>query len=170
MTSLFDTTRVPKSSKRVEVYGTVDELDSSIGVVIAHLNSKKHSLVKVELQKIQNDLLNIGSTLANPKALPIPGLNKRPADFEKLIDQMTENMPKLQNFILPGGSKAGAFIHLSRTIGRRVERRMVALIQEKDDIDGDILIYVNRLSDLLFTMSRYVNHIDHKKEIIWKKK
>jgi cob(I)alamin adenosyltransferase len=165
-TSLFDKTRVLKSSARVETYGTIDELNSAIGAVIAHL---KTGIVKKELEKIQHDLLEIGSSLANPNAAKIKGLAMRPTDFEKLIDKMTVKIPELKNFILPGGSKPGALLHVARTIARRAERRIVELIQ-KENIDQDIVIYVNRLSDLLFTMARFVNYQAKKKETKWVKK
>lgn len=193
-TSLFDKTRVLKSSDRVETYGTIDELNSTIGAVIAHLdiyssseqsesrslqkNSSRQartirnidlSIVKKELEKIQHDLLEVGSSLANPAALPIKGLRDRPTDFEKLIDKMTTKIPELKNFILPGGSKAGSLLHVARTIARRAERRIVHLIQT-EPIDPDVVIYVNRLSDLLFTMARFVNHQEKKKETKWIKK
>ena len=170
-TSLFDATRVLKSSERVETYGTIDELNSVIGVAIAELGTQNQELrtVSDELEQIQRDLLEIGAALANPKALPIKGLNKRPTDFEKLIDKMTDKLPELKNFILPGGGKAGSLLHIARTIARRAERRIVGLIQN-EKVDQDIVIYVNRLSDLLFTMSRFVNHQENKKETVWKKK
>ena len=171
MTSLFDKTRVLKSNNRVETYGTIDELNSMLGAAIAHLKRSKNQelRIKKELEKIQHDLLEIGSALANPKSIPIKDLNKRPTDFEKLIDKMTVQMPELKNFILPGGSKAGSLLHVARTIVRRAERRIVALIQ-KEDIDQDIVIYLNRLSDLLFTTARFVNYQEKKKETIWKKR
>lgn len=170
-TSLFDKTRVLKSADRVETYGTIDELNSTIGAVVAHLRgSKKQELrIKEELELIQHDLLEIGSSLANPQSLPIKGLNIRPTDFEKVIDKMTVAIPELKNFILPGGSKAGSLLHVARTIARRAERRIVHLIQT-EEIDQDVVIYVNRLSDLLFTMARYVNHKENKKETKWTKK
>ncbi|HUQ84751.1 MAG TPA: cob(I)yrinic acid a,c-diamide adenosyltransferase [Candidatus Limnocylindrales bacterium] len=170
-TSLFDKTRVLKSHDRVETYGTIDELNSTIGAAIAYLRrSKKQELrIKEELEKVQHDLLEIGSALANPKALPVKGLDMRPTDFEKLIDKMTARIPELKNFILPGGSKAGSLLHVARTIARRAERRIVHLIQA-EDIDQDVVIYVNRLSDLLFTMARFVNHQEKKKETKWIKK
>lgn len=181
-TSLFDKTRVLKSSDRVDTYGTIDELNSMIGAAIAEIKEKSVRQtqdkrlknrevvnVKKELQKVQMDLLEIGSSLANPGAVPIKGLKDRPTDFEKIIDKMTAVMPHLQNFILPGGGKAGSLLHVARTIARRAERRIVNLIQT-ENIDPDVVIYVNRLSDLLFTMSRFVNHQQNKKEIKWFKK
>jgi cob(I)alamin adenosyltransferase len=170
-TSLFDKSRVLKSSDRVDTYGTIDELNSAIGVAIAELRTKNLELrtIRQELEKIQHDLLEIGSSLANPNAKSIKGLKDRPTDFEKLIDKMTVKMPHLQNFILPGGSKPGAILHVARTIARRAERRIVHLIQT-ENIDPDVVIYVNRLSDLFFTMARFVNHQLKKKEIKWVKK
>ena len=165
-TSLFNKQRVPKFHIRVEAYGTVDELNSAIGVV---LSSKYKVLsIKRELVRIQNDLLDIGSALANPESKPLDFMKKRVKEFEKFIDQMTEAMPKLSNFILPGGSISGSYLHLARTICRRAERRIVELSQ-KEDIDKTLVIYVNRLSDLLFTMARFVNMKEKQKETIWKK-
>ncbi len=172
LTSLFDKTRVLKSSERVETYGTIDELNSAIGAAIAVLSSKYKVLsidVKKELELVQHDLLEIGSALANLKSLPVKGLSKRPTDFENLIDKMTAKIPELKNFILPGGSKAGSLLHVARTIARRAERRIVHLIQT-EEIDQDVVVYVNRLSDLLFTMARYVNNLEKKKETKWIKK
>ncbi len=167
-TSLFDGTRVFKSHPRVETYGTVDELNSTIGSILAHLPAK-HGLVKKELEKIQHELFDIGSALATPEPLPVIGLQDRPKDFEKLIDQMTVKMPTLTAFILPGGSKAGSLLHIARTIVRRAERQLVELMQS-EEVDSTVVVYLNRLSDLLFTMARYVNHIEKKKEIKWIKK
>lgn len=170
-TSLFNGQRVSKADLRVETYGTIDELNSTIGVAIAELiriNDEGLS-IKKELIKIQNDLLDIGSNLANPNLTinsQLSTLNSRVEEFEKFIDQMTEKTPPLKNFILPGGGKTGAFLHLARAISRRAERKIVAL-NNKQKIDNNIIIYVNRLSDLLFTMARFANFKEKKKEIIW---
>jgi cob(I)alamin adenosyltransferase len=167
-TSLFDGTRVSKFHPRVNTYGTIDELNSIIGSVLAHLPAR-HRLVKKELEKIQHELFDIGSALATPHPLPVTGLENRPAEFEKLIDVMTGKMPELKAFILPGGSKAGSLIHVARTVVRRVERQLVELM-ETDEVDKTVVVYLNRLSDLLFTMARFVNHLEKKKEIKWIKK
>jgi cob(I)alamin adenosyltransferase len=167
-TSLFDGSRVSKATPRVETYASVDELNSSIGVVVSHLKSK-HAPVKKELQKIQHELFDIGLALAMPHPMPVVGLKERTEAFEKLIDSLTKKMPELKNFILPGGGKAGSLIHVSRTLARRAERRVVHLINE-EEVDEHILKYLNRLSDLLFTMARYTNHLDKQKEIKWIKK
>ena len=89
-------------------------------------------------------------------------------DFEELIDEMTNQLPELSNFILPGGGKTGAMLHLARTVCRRVERRIIALLQEVA-VEKEIIMYFNRLSDLLFTMSRFVNFQEGEKELVWKK-
>lgn len=170
-TSLIGGTRVQKSHERVEAYGTVDELNSNLGYVIAQINSQKlpRSKIKNELIYIQHDLFVIGSTLAAPQKKSYPQLEKRIKDFEELIDQLTKELPELQNFILPGGGKVGSLLHIARTIARRAERKVVLLAQ-KEEVDEAILKYLNRLSDLLFTIARYINHIDNKKEIKWTKK
>jgi cob(I)alamin adenosyltransferase len=167
-TSLFDGTRVLKSNERVQAYGTIDELNSTIGFAIAALKTKNKKL-KVELEKIQHDLFDIGSALAVPHAMPVVGLESRPEDFELLIDAMTAKLPELKQFILPGGGKAGAAFHICRTVARRAERQVVSLMQ-KEEVDTSILIYLNRLSDLFFTVARFVNHLEKKKEIAWKKR
>lgn len=167
-TSLFDGTRVLKSHARVDAYGTIDELNSSIGFAISQLSTLNSQLGK-ELEQIQHDLFAIGSVLALPHAMPVVGLDNRPVEFEKLIDSLTKKMPELKQFILPGGGKAGASLHICRTIARRAERRLVALMQD-EEIDTNVVIYINRLSDLLFTMARFANYTQKKKEIAWKKK
>lgn len=178
-TSLFGGKRVGKDSIRVEAYGTVDELNSAIGVVIAQirnptlrLRSGQESEIRNNLLKIQNDLFTIGSILATPKTIPYnlkpKTLKNRVSHFEQLIDLLTSKLPALSSFILPGGGKTGAALHLARTVCRRAERRVVALA-EKEKVAAEIIIYLNRLSDLLFTMARFVNSKEKKKEIIWVK-
>jgi len=176
-TSLFNGQRISKDSSRIEAVGTVDELNSIIGVALAEIqNSKVKSQnyklkLKIELEKIQNDLFNIGSNLANPKLIlnsQLSTLNSRVKDFERFIDRMTQNLPPLKNFILPGGGKAGSMLHLARAVCRRAERRVVAL-SNLGYVDKNMLIYLNRLSDLLFTMARFSNFREKKKETIWSK-
>lgn len=178
-TSLFGGKRVLKSSLRVEAYGTVDELNSAIGVAVGEVQSTKlkvksyNAKLQNELEKIQHDLFGIGSVLASPKVqsskLKVQSLGKRVEEFEKMIDMLTEKLPPLRNFILPGGGKAGAQLHLARTVCRRAERRVVALAG-KEDVASEILIYFNRLSDLLFTMARFMNMKEKKIETIWVRK
>jgi cob(I)alamin adenosyltransferase len=168
-TSLFDGTRVPKYHIRVETYAAIDELNSVLGESLAFLPKAKLKALSKEIENIQHDLFAIGSALAVPHPLPVIGLETRPQDFEKQIDSMTKKMPELKNFILPGGGKPGSMLHVARTLARRAERRVAALM-EHEEVDNHILIYLNRLSDLLFTMARYVNYQGKHKEIKWIKR
>jgi len=173
-TSLFSGQRVSKFDLRIEICGTVDELMSIIGVVIAKMQSSKSknqkykSKLKNELTLIQLDLFEIGSRMVL-ESEALQSMNKRVKDFEGLIDKMTAQMPKLNNFVLPGGGKIGAMLHLTRAACRRLERRIVEL-NEKQKINSNIIIYFNRLSDLLFTMARFANFKEKKREKVWKKK
>ena len=164
-TSLFNGQRVSKSDLRVEAYGAIDELNSVIGVVLSQVQSYNLKL-KSELVEIQNDLFQIGSALASKVISNLSYLSNRVKGFEDSIDSMTEKMPPLMNFILPGGGIAGSMLHFARTVCRRAERKIVKL-KELEKIDDSIIMYVNRLSDLLFTMARFVNYKEKQKEIIW---
>ena len=166
-TSLYAGKTVSKASIRVEAYGTIDELNSFLGVI---LSKSKHKDLNEELTKIQNDLFEIGSSLANPAKnkdkLLTAYLKKRVKDFEKEIDTKTEKLPELENFILPGGGEMGSFLHFARTIIRRAERKAVKLSQA-EDINSEILVYLNRFSDFLFTYARAINYKEKQKETIW---
>ena len=167
-TALHTGKTVSKGSSRVEAYGNLDELNSFLGVVVSQIKDKK---IKEELLEIQSDLFQIGASLAGPgekdhKTLG-ENLKKRVTEFEKEIDILTKKMPKLKNFILPGG-ETGSLLHYARTVARRAERRTVNLA-EKEVVLSEILIYINRLSDLLFTFARYINYKEKQKEIIWLK-
>lgn len=166
-TSLYGGKTVSKGSIRVEAYGNLDELNSFLGIVISNLKDKK---IKSELIKIQNDLFEIGSSIASlatskQKDLGIY-LKKRVKDFEDGIDNLTKEIPELENFILPGGSITGSNLHFARTVARRAERRLVVLA-EKEKILLEVLVYLNRLSDLLFTYARFINYTEKQKEIKW---
>lgn len=169
-TSLFSGQRISKADLRVEAYGTVDELNSVIGVAIAQIQNSK---LKNQLIKIQKDLLETGSVLAQSESMNnesgIKNLGKRVKDFEKMIDEITAQLPALANFILPGGGKAGSLLHFARTVCRRAERKVVALA-EKETVSSEIIVYLNRLSDLLFTMARFLNYKEKRKEIVWIRK
>lgn len=165
-TSLFDKKKIYKSNRKVESYGTVDELNSIIGVARSFIKIKT---INSELVEIQNDLLEIGSSLAVSKTKMAPQLKNRPQEMENLIDELTNKLPPLSNFILPGGVSGASFLHHARTVARRAERRVVGL-STKEKIDPVILIYLNRLSDLLFVMARFVNHKEKQKDEIWRKK
>lgn len=163
-TGLFSGIRVSKASLRIEAIGTVDELNSIIGLVISQIPNSKSQITN-ELIKIQKDLFEIGAALANPRKKI--NLLKRVKDFEKKIDKMTKELPPLFNFIIPGGGRAGSSLHLARTVSRRAERRIVGL-SSKEKVQSDVIVYINRLSDLFLTMSRFINHREKKEEIIWK--
>lgn len=164
-TSLYGGKTVSKGSLRIDAYGSIDELNSWIGVVAAEVKDTK---IKKELFVIQNDLFEMGASLANPsESKKYDYFSKRVKEFEKQIDELTRKLPQLSNFILPGGKRAGSRLHVARTVCRRAERR-VAQLSEKEEVNKEILVYINRLSDLLFTFARYINYKEKKKEILWK--
>ena len=167
-TGLFDGTRVSKADARVEAYGAVDELNAWLGIIRAHQPGVDLDGL---LQDIQRDLFALGAVLADPTHRIAPRVNKASVDaddvtrLEQTIDRLEGTLPKLRRFILPGGSPAGARLHLARTICRRAERRIVAL--GKDAVDPIVITYVNRLSDLLFVMARAANHQAGAPETEW---
>lgn len=172
-TSLGSGVRVWKDSRRVESYGTIDELNALLGVIQVELslsNKKYAKFFSKILNQVQNDLFCIGSYLSNPaNSSLITHLSENTLEFEKKIDEMTTKLPKLENFILPGGGRIGADLQLARAVSRRAERKLVSLIK-KEKVNSDVVKYINRLSDLFFTMSRFTNFNENKKEIIWKKR
>jgi cob(I)alamin adenosyltransferase len=161
-TALFGGKRVLKSDHLVDVYGGIDELNSWIGVIVAHL---KITDVRLFFTEIQKDLLLIGSIFAGWKGDLTP-LTNRVKEMEARIDLMEKELPDQHNFILPGGSDLGAFIHVVRSVCRRVERKVVSLNQITP-VNVQILIYLNRLSDLLYMLARFVNKTSNVPEIIW---
>ncbi len=169
-TELFGGDRVSKDSSRIEAYGTVDELNSLIGFAVTEV---RHEEVKNLLIKIQNELFEVGSNLAAPdikkdKKNLIPKIKEDFfLDAEKAIDRFEEILEPLKNFILPGGTKGAAILHVCRSVCRRAERRVVAL-NKSVNIDEKIIIFLNRLSDLFFVLARYENHAAGNKDFIWK--
>lgn len=167
-TSLFNGNRVLKDNARVDTYGTIDELNSILGVLVSTVKDAK---VKEEVTAIQHDLLDLGAHLANPTSQLSKSLRsyfeERIRTFEENIDAYTRQLPQLVRFVLPGGSYHGSLFHVARTVARRVERKVVGLSQ-KESVDSLIITYFNRLSDLLFTLSRWINQQEKAKEIIWK--
>lgn len=181
-TGLYGGNRIPKSSSRIDALGTVDELNSVIGMTISALetNKKKMPAIKKELETIPHDLYEVGALIATPRDTHVtkgkviheklPGyLHRRTIELEKFIDGIAEHLELLTAFILPGGSNVGSRLHHARTVARRAERRIVAL-SEKEYVPADVLMYMNRLSDALFTMARFANHKDKHKEILWNKR
>jgi cob(I)alamin adenosyltransferase len=156
-TSLFSGGRVSKHHLRVEAYGTVDELNSVIGVARAH---QPHPQTEEWLERIQNQLFHLGADLATPLDAKADWVVRLEAEtvrwLETTIDTLTEPLPELKNFILPGGSLVAAQLHVARTVCRRAERLVVAL-KEHEAVNEQALIYLNRLSDFLFTLARWEN-------------
>ena len=166
-TSLYGGKTVSKASLRVNTYGAIDELNSFLGIVLSQTKDKK---INGRLVTVQRDLFEIGSSLANistdkHKNLSIY-LKKRVLEFEEEIDSLTHKLPELSNFILPRGTVLGSNLHFARTIARRAERRTVELA-EKEKINKEAIVYLNRLSDLLFMYARFINYKENKKEIKW---
>ncbi len=171
-TSLFGGKRVLKCEELVDVYGSIDELNSWVGLIASDLDVPD---VKQFLEEIQSDLFTIGSTLAGWKETPqgpaLKGpkgraLEERIKEMEARIDLLEKELPPIRNFILPGGTVLGARIHIVRAICRRVERQMVSLLQ-KQPVDPVIVKYLNRLSDLFFMLARFINSKAGKKETVW---
>lgn len=170
-TSLFSGKRVWKDNVRVDAYGTIDELNSIIGVSASHLKlkNKNNSYLKNILIDVQRTLFYVGSYLADlPDTIENIDLEQKTSDFEKEIDFMTKKMPVLSNFILPGGGAVGSSLQHARTVARRAERSLVHLAK-KEKVDARVVKYINRLSDFLFTASRFANHIQKIKEEIWER-
>lgn len=177
-TSLLSGERVDKSHARVEAYGTVDELNAALGVVASAFEAEGNSKLE-SVFFIQSCLFRIGSWLASSPGSDILTRlgDVGPGEIGKLesgIDQMQSEMPPLTSFILPGGDKTSAQVHVARTICRRAERRLVALIQncvneQEPDTLTDVLQFINRLADYLFVLARYVNFQKGIKDRIWEK-
>ena len=153
-TSLVSGTRVSKSSLRVDAYGEVDELNSLIGVARAR---SQDTQVDDVLGLIQNDLFTLGADLASTSDVNVPRLDESfVTRLEQYSDQFLSELEPLKEFILPGGTDAGALLHLARTVARRAERRAVAL-SEAEELNPKTIVYLNRLSDLLFILARAIN-------------
>lgn len=177
-TSLFSGKRVSKDNLFIEALGTVDECNSTLGIAISFLPEQKGKEiegVKLQLIAIQHALFDLGASLATPlqsasehKLAKTRFDQTATAQLESWIDEMVEVLPPLTTFILPSGHSSAAFLHLARSIARRAERTIYPL-HKQGEISENILIYMNRLSDYLFTLARYVNHFCHYPETLWKK-
>jgi len=173
-TGLFGGARVSKADPRVAAYGDVDELNACLGCARAALLTADDRELAGMLEQIQRDLFALGARLADPGHKIADRVTKvavAPADIARLegwIDALESALPPLRRFILAGGSPAGAALHLARTVCRRAERAMVALRSgDQEAFEPDLLIYVNRLSDLLFVMARRANQRAGTPEIEW---
>jgi cob(I)alamin adenosyltransferase len=160
-TGLGDGSRVDKDHLRVEAYGTVDELNSAVGIVLAADLPKE---VRTCLDRLQHELFDLGGELCMPGYTLIPDAYVE--GLERDLDGFNEDLPPLKDFILPGGSEAAARCHLARTIARRAERRLISL-SGSEEVNEAAIRYLNRLSDLLFVIARVLARHEGGKEVIW---
>lgn len=163
-TSIVGGARLTKDAPRIEAYGTVDELNSYLGIILADASTPEPE--RAVLLDVQNTLFNIGGYLAG---MADPGISdSQIRRLEDSIDAMDKMLPPLHNFILPGGCSVAAHAHVARTICRRAERRIISLASEMN-LPTDLLAYINRLSDWLYTFARYANVLTETPETEWKK-
>ncbi len=160
-TGLGDGSRTPKDNPRVEAYGTVDELNSIVGLLLA---SPLPDGVEPMLTRLQHELFDLGGELCMPGTTLIP--ESYVEGLERDLDALNEDLPPLKDFILPGGSEAAARCHLARTVARRAERRVVSLA-EAEEVNPVSIRYLNRLSDFLFVAARVIARHDGGKEVLW---
>lgn len=175
MTSLVGGQRVSKTDLRLEAYGTVDELNSQLGLLLTEVgDASDHAL----LNEVQNHLFVVGGYLATDQSttqlraqsVVTPAMIE---SLEKAVDEIDSSLPKLRAFVLPGGTRGASMAHVCRTVCRRAERRILTLnnqLKERDEaeLDANVLSYMNRLSDFLFVLARKMNIIEGQDEIIWK--
>jgi len=170
-TGLSDGSRVKKFDLRPSAYGDVDELNSFIGLVINCINKDKEYNFLIEiLQKIQNDLFDLGADLStpieeNPKFEPLRIKDIQVFNLENLIDKFNNKLEPLNSFILPGGSELSCWLHVARTVARRAERS-ISKLSDNNQINNQSLMYINRLSDFLFVVSRITND-NGVRDILW---
>lgn len=177
-TSLADGSRVSKADLRLETYGTVDELNALVGVCRSSLQESRVlqassiAMLDTWLECVQNDLFNLGGDLATPIASRWENMivvgESEITRLEKMIDELQEVLPPLREFVLPGGTRINADLHLARTVCRRAERIAVQL-QDHAEINPQAVPFLNRLSDFLFVASRWVQHQSGVAEVTWKK-
>lgn len=178
-TSLIGGTRVSKTDLRLEAYGTVDELNAQLGLLLTYLTDADKAAADRTadvqlLLGVQSCLFTVGAALAtdSTKMAPRPTAIVTPemvSELEQAIDRIDSQLPPLRLFILPGGGRAAAVAHVCRTVCRRAERRILALAQQAE-VAPELLAYVNRLSDYLFVLSRKFNVDEKKEEIIWNRR
>ena len=174
-TALGTGERVQKFDQRIEAYGTVDEVNSIIGLVTTQLDesSDDNKTVLAMLSRIQNDLFDLGADLCTPdkgeklEYEPLRIVEAQVKRLEKEIDELNQHLDPLRSFILPGGTPAGATLHIARTVSRRAERQMIRLNSQDNEQVGEFALqYINRLSDFLFVASRFINDRG-KMDVLW---
>ena len=169
-TSLIGGVRVPKSHIRIESYGTVDELNSFIGMVN---DMAANAETGDWLREIQDRLFTVGSVLATDPGkdvkMKLPDLHDTDVTWlEERIDQMNESLPEMRSYILPGGNLASSTCHVARCVCRRAERICVAMQEQQQEVPAIVIRYLNRLSDFLFVLARYISHKNNAPEIPWR--
>ena len=176
-TDLVGGTRVPKDTPRIDAYGTVDELNAALGVVRAVNGAEARRPaasreLEAVLRRLQNELFDLGGELATPAAEFRPGMFRVGAAevkaLETLMDRCQQDLQPLRSFVLPGGGRVSAFLHVARTVCRRAERDVLRLMRH-EDIGEWPLAYLNRLSDLLFVLSRWIGRHRGEREFLWER-
>ncbi len=170
-TGLVGGQRVPKDTPRIEAYGTVDELNAFVGLAaVSCAEDPRLMPLAAILRRVQHELFNLGSILATEPADVHP---KQPrvtaadiAQLEREIDSMNADLPALRSFVLPGGTRLSAELHVTRTVCRRAERLLVAMARD-ESVPPEVIPYLNRLSDAMFVWSRWVNHVLGVPEVLW---
>lgn len=170
-TSLIGGERVSKAAPRIEAYGTVDEINATLGLVRTALETSAAGAHLIPIiHRVQNELFNLGAELATPdpeRRAKLPRVEQRHVDqLERDIDALNDDLPPLTSFVLPGGGAASASFHLARTVCRRGERLIVALM-DAEDVGELPVVYLNRLSDALFVFGRWAAHKDGRPEPLW---
>jgi cob(I)alamin adenosyltransferase len=170
-TALIGGDRVSKASPRIECYGTVDELNATLGMVRTALeDSPAAAELLPAVHQVQNQLFNLGARLATPdpeRRARMPAVTERHVKaLEELMDTLNQDLPELKSFVLPGGGQASACFHLARTVCRRAERLVVGLA-EHDQVEAMDITYLNRLSDALFVAGRFAAHKENRPEPLW---
>jgi cob(I)alamin adenosyltransferase len=173
-TALGDGTRRSKADLRIEAYGTVDETNAAIGVVRLHCVASELAKLEAMLSRIQNDLFDVGADLCVPEkdgeksATALRIIAAQHQRLESEIDDLNADLAPLRSFVLPAGTAAAAHLHIARTVCRRAERILVALMADNNErVNPDALIYMNRLSDFLFVASRHANHVASGGDVLW---
>ena len=168
-TSLIGGVRVPKNHIRIESYGTIDELNSYLGVVN---DTTQHEKISVWIKEIQDRLFTIGSVLATAPnkeiSMKLPDVHVEDVQWlEQRIDEMNEQLPEMRSFILPGGHLAAYSCHVARCVCRRAERICVAMLELNEEVPDLVIQYLNRLSDFLFVLARFIAHENGAADVPW---
>jgi len=168
-TSLIGGVRVPKNHIRIESYGTIDELNSYLGVVN---DTTQHEKISVWIKEIQDRLFTIGSVLATAPnkeiSMKLPDVHVEDVQWlEQRIDEMNEQLPEMRSFILPGGHLAASSSHVARCVCRRAERICVAMLELNEEVPDLVIQYLNRLSDFLFVLARFIAHENGAADVPW---